>query len=462
MCLQVCRQWRERVSSFDSFWRRRCLQYGLPDYYIQEEEEERETRPVDLLRLAYRQRKCINQSSGDLSICNVPGLEKEEGVQSYGCHGAGSGVVVEMLCREVMLKSNQSFSIRKSDGEEKNVVFKGVGIHIFDQSRGCFKPVTVVTPSIHLVEPVLIFSRAAVDQSWVIIALFDDNFVEGFSLHKVSFSSSSSSSSSPANPEVTITSVSLTFPSKLSLQNPQFPIDCCPKCGSLTIADWQRNTITIIDSNHITQRENYVTVSLQTQYSHFIIPDQSPSATCGSHTFLVACSMEQGLPLYTDLETPPSAFLAIPERFLLPHLVLSDDHRLAACPSEDGIKYVLWDLSKKVLLVTVELRRRQSFIPQYGCVVVSPGLVYSLVLHGDHLVLVWNKTGRIRLMHQRPLRRDLMMFLGTTRASQLVVLCSDWLSDMRQICKQNYPFVLFSFSRTSPRTFPLVFSHISF
>ena len=155
--------------------------------------------------------------------------------------------------------------------------------------------------------------------------------------------------------------------------------------------------------------------------------------------------MERGLPLYTDLEIPPSAFLAIPERFLLPHLVLSDDHRLAACPSEDGIKYVLWDLSKKVLLVTVELGRRQSFIPQYGCVVVSPGLVYSLVLHGDRLVLVWNKTGQIRLMHQRPLRRDLMMFLGTTGASQLVVLCSDWLSDVQQICKQNCPFVLFSF-----------------
>ena len=362
-----------------------------------------------------------------------------------------------------MLKSNQSFSTCKSDGEEKNVVFKGVGIHIFDQSRGCFKPVTIVTPLVQLVEPVLIFSRAAVDQSWVMIALFDDNFAEGFSLDKVSFySSSSSSSSSPANPEVTITSVSLMFPSKASLQNSLFPIDCCPKCGCVTIADWQRNTFTIMDSNHITQRKHYVTVSLQTQYSHFIIPDQSPSANCASHTFLMACSMERGLPLYTDLESPPSAFLAIPERFLLSHLVLSDDHRLAACPSEDGIKYVLWDLSKKVLLVTVELRRRQSFILQYGCVVVSPGLVYSLVLHGDHLVLVWNKTGQIRLMHQQPLRRDLMMFLGPTGASQLVVLCSDWLSDVRQICRQNCPFVLFSFSRTFPQTFPLVFSHISF
>ena len=205
-----------------------------------------------------------------------------------------------------------------------------------------------------------------------------------------------------------------------------------------------------MDSNHITQRKHYVTVSLQTQYSHFIIPDQSPSATCTSHSFLVACSMEWGLPLYTDLDSPPSAFLAIPERFLLPHLVLSDNHRLAACPSEN------------ILLVTVDLRRRQSFIPQYGCVVVSPGLVYSLVLHGDHLVLVWNKTGQIRLMHQQPLRRDTMMFLGTTGASQLVVLCSDWLSNVRQICRQNCPFVLLSFSRTFPPTFPLFFSHISF
>ena len=124
------------MSSFDSFWRRRCLQYGLPDYYVQEEEEERETTPMELLRFMHRQKRCINQSSGDLSICNVPGLEKEEGVQSYGCHGTGSGVVVEMLCREVMLKSNQSFSIRKSDGEEKNVMFKGVGVFTFLTNHG--------------------------------------------------------------------------------------------------------------------------------------------------------------------------------------------------------------------------------------------------------------------------------------------------------------------------------------
>ena len=68
------------MSSFDSFWRRRCLQDGLPDYYVQEEEEERETTPMELLRFTHRQKRCINQSSSDLSICNVPGLEKEAGV----------------------------------------------------------------------------------------------------------------------------------------------------------------------------------------------------------------------------------------------------------------------------------------------------------------------------------------------------------------------------------------------
>ena len=51
-------------------------------------------------------------------------------------------------------------------------------------------------------------------------------------------------------------------------------------------------------------------------------------------------------------------FLPVPGRLFLPHLILSDDHRLAACPSEGGMKYVLWDLSKKVLLVTVNLRIR--------------------------------------------------------------------------------------------------------
>ena len=110
--------------------------------------------------------------------------------------------------------------------------------------------------------------------------------------------------------------------------------------------------------------------------------------------------MEQGLPIYMDLEKPPSAFLAMPVSLSLKHLVLSDDHRLAACPSENGMSYVLWDLSKKVLLVTVDLRIQQSFCSkswrQHGCVVVSPGLVYSLILF---LMLVCNKTGQIRIIY---------------------------------------------------------------
>jgi len=161
VCLQVCRQWRERMISFDSFWRRRCLQYGLPDYYIQNEEEEeweRGTRPVELVRLAYRQRKCITRSRGSLVLHKVPGWGKEEDVHSFGCYGAGSGVVLEMLCREVIFKTNQSFSILESDGGEKNFMFRGIGIHIFDQSQGCFKPVTIVTPSIKVCELRIIFS----------------------------------------------------------------------------------------------------------------------------------------------------------------------------------------------------------------------------------------------------------------------------------------------------------------
>ena len=206
MCLQVCRQWRERVSSFDSSWRRKCLQYGLPDYYIQEEEEgEKRER---LVRLAYKQRKGISRSRGSVVLHKVPRWGKEEeDVHSFGCYGAGSGVVLRMLCREVIFKTNQSFSILKSDGGEKNFMFRGIGIHIFDQSQGCFKPVTIVTPSIKVCEPRIIFSRASVDQSWVMIVLFDDHFVEGFSLHKVFLSSSSSSSSSsPSNPSVKLQS----------------------------------------------------------------------------------------------------------------------------------------------------------------------------------------------------------------------------------------------------------------
>ena len=95
-------------------------------------------------------------------------------------------MVLKMLCREVIFKTNQSFSILKSDRGEKNFMFRGIGIHIFDQSQGCFKPVTIVMPSIKVCEPRIIFSRASMDQSWVMIVLFDDHFVEGFPFTKSS------------------------------------------------------------------------------------------------------------------------------------------------------------------------------------------------------------------------------------------------------------------------------------
>ena len=78
------------MSSFDSF-RRRCLQYGLPDYYIQEEEEEEGER--ELVRHAYKQRRCISQLRGSLVLRKVPSRGKEEekkeedGVHSFGYYG---------------------------------------------------------------------------------------------------------------------------------------------------------------------------------------------------------------------------------------------------------------------------------------------------------------------------------------------------------------------------------------
>ena len=82
------------MSSFNSFWRRRCLQYGLPDYYIQEEEEEEEEEGErELVRHAYKQRRCISQLRGSLVLRKVPSRGKEEekkeedGVHSFGYYG---------------------------------------------------------------------------------------------------------------------------------------------------------------------------------------------------------------------------------------------------------------------------------------------------------------------------------------------------------------------------------------
>ena len=62
-------------------------------------------------------------------------------------YGARNGVFLEMLYHEVF-KTEPSFSKLESFGLRRYFVFKDISNHVFDQSKSCFKPVTIVTLSL--------------------------------------------------------------------------------------------------------------------------------------------------------------------------------------------------------------------------------------------------------------------------------------------------------------------------
>ena len=75
-CLAVSRLWRVIVLSQDIFWKKACVQFGLPDYIIEEHLllEKCCTSPAALYLAARRQRQHISGGRGVLSR-----LERKEG-----------------------------------------------------------------------------------------------------------------------------------------------------------------------------------------------------------------------------------------------------------------------------------------------------------------------------------------------------------------------------------------------
>ena len=65
-CLAVSKLWREVVGSQDFFWKKACLQFGLPEYVTEEHIQNKKccTSLVDLFLAARRQRLYISRSSG--------------------------------------------------------------------------------------------------------------------------------------------------------------------------------------------------------------------------------------------------------------------------------------------------------------------------------------------------------------------------------------------------------------
>ena len=62
----VSKLWRDVVGSQDFFWKKACLQFGLPEYVIEQHIQNKKSRTslVDLFLAAKRQRLYISRSSG--------------------------------------------------------------------------------------------------------------------------------------------------------------------------------------------------------------------------------------------------------------------------------------------------------------------------------------------------------------------------------------------------------------
>ena len=65
-CLTVNKSWREVVGSRDAYWKKACVQFGLPGHLIEEHIQHKKccASPVALFLAARKQRLYISESSG--------------------------------------------------------------------------------------------------------------------------------------------------------------------------------------------------------------------------------------------------------------------------------------------------------------------------------------------------------------------------------------------------------------
>lgn len=450
-------------------WLRQCLEYGLPDYLIQDED------PVSLFLAARRQRhyiagckyKIIPDPNSDLEVASC--------THSRQVVYAGNGVVVNVM-----------FSPRKSCEEASNVPGRGEGsinnlggtsftpynelkqlyqfeyllIEHYNMATGGREELARVALEDKWRFPVISDAVAASDKSWVVLRI-KETWVET-AWYKIMTRTS--------NPML------LHLPDFSSVHHPSNPYtsSCCSKCSTVALVKhklsmrppWECS----IDILHISNQEhdqqikshtipilNYDKLRLSSDihanvaFRPFVFSQHSRGDLCTSHKLVLWRTNDHVITVHNCSEEgiskePEATFIPVPQGKTLElstawghaKVKISADFQLLGFLISRHLH--LWSLKTNEKLRTVYYEG----IPGLRSWIFALGHVYSLFgtfYEGGELVVVSTQTNKVVWKCESFLVQ--VSDSSVTPMMYSSILHEDWMNDVHKLCPVNIPYLIY-------------------
>lgn len=493
-CLQVSSTWRQLVSSFRSLWTRRCLDYGMPDYYLHEES----VNPVDLLFATRRQRRYISSSKHtvypdirNVRSCEFEGSVDEDAARTCSVHPrqvlhAGSGILVVVMFgqRKGAKEKEQASATATNDGEssrssayvsftpynelKQRYHFEFILVERLNASSGRTEEVCRVVLEDKWKWPVITQAFTAKDQSWVVLRV-KETWIET-AWYKIELPSNGITGQSQSNSD-------LQLPDFSSLHHPSNPYDvsCCCKCSTVALV---KNKLSMrppwecsIDMLYISRAPvdqqvkqhtipilNYDQLRLASDVHANVVFRPTffcqQSSECTSHKLVLWRTNDHMITVHNFSEKegvseePVATFIPVPQGKTLDLSTAWGHARMKFSADFQLLGFLmarylhLWSLVTYEKLRTIYLQS----IPGLRSWMLALGHVYCLfgTLHDrGEMVLVSTQTDQVVWRCESFLQPG--SEAARLRHVQLNgVVHEDWMNDVHKLCPANAPFLLYT------------------
>ena len=486
-CLHVSSAWRHVVSSFRGLWTRRCLEYGLPEYYLQADDL------VALFLSARRQIHCISVCKHKVfpnvrsSVVDGASGAAYDGVNPRQILHADNGILIIVMFgpRDREVQEQADATTEKDGGGFYKVSEAGLPLTPYKELKQRYQFEYILIERLNATTGrVEELCRVALEDKWkwpvvTHATVADDHSHQNWVVFRIKETWTETAWYKILLPSNTPTEQhSLQPPDFSSLHHPSNPYhaSCCSKCSTIAMV---KNKLSMrppwechIDMLHISDPPsqqvkqytipilNYDRLRLSSDVHSNVVfrPrffSQQSSAVdrvCTSHKLILwrindhvitvhDYSEEEGIssePIATFTPAPQGKTLELSTAWGHARMELSSDSRLLGFLMARYLH--VWSLTTYEKLHTVFLEG----IPGLRSWILALGHVYSLfgTLHElGEVVLVMTQTGEVVWRCGSFLKPQFGSIVGHREFDGVVH--EDWMSDVDKLCPIDTPLLLY-------------------
>ena len=469
-CLSVSKSWRETVCSFPSYWRKACLEFGLPEDLIRGHTKEGES-PVNLFVVANKQRQLISSGSpvilGDLQQLTCP---ESAAVNTNQIVNAGNGIVaVVTIDRSVSSSTHMSLSSHGASYQGTPIlvfnppkcVIKEIILFRNNKTTGHFQPFTTLC----FPGRWSLLARAYTHEHlhWIVLILRNSDDYTREAYFKVSLQPPTT-----VYPKINVSYGGGTYTS------------CCQSCSLMVAVShrtmekppwtWKIDILevgsqslssTTVPIYHLSRLQRVISSNRQLISLHpYLLPDiESPSSLgvsglCYSHRLLLWRATDSTIVLHKLFKTSKVNYQITqePEYVFSPFDSDSDCKGQApggyeVCTSSDNNLLALVNWSPRSLHVwNLKTHGKVSSVSEHyrglhWMKMIALGHIYSIIEERNEIMVISTQDGQI-------IRRITKSQLGLGNVSTHVVN-EEWLNDISSLVLPSVPLLYVSHNRAS-------------